>query len=72
MDQLKPHAKITHSALEKARISVRTRLGTHRFQRADFGRKSFGKQENSSPCLHAGSDAYPGVSSLFQRIAARF
>jgi hypothetical protein len=40
---------------------MKTRLGTHRFQRADFGDNSLGNQYALSPCPHAGSDAYPGI-----------
>src|SRR5262245_38460182 len=41
---------------------MKTRLGTHCFQRAGFRRKSFRDQQGLSPCPYAGSDAYSGVS----------
>jgi hypothetical protein len=43
-------------------------LGTHRFQRAVLAGGAFEKQWAASPRLHAGSDAYPGVSRFIRRI----
>jgi hypothetical protein len=43
-------------------------LGTHRFQRAVSAGGAFENQWAASQRLHAGSDAYPGVSQFMLRI----